>query len=132
MKNFLIVIISIFFVVLPSQSDAGEEKSLGIVLSTALAPVGVGVVGSIEDLRWGITRFAPFAVATIPVASHSYLGDYKTGLKFLLVKGAGFVIMYSAFRNGFVNDWDDPGTAECILGASIIATTYIYEIVQSH
>jgi len=124
----------LLFFFYPQSLKAEDTKSLPVVIGTALSPIGIGVVGVALDYNvnnhiygWGLLRFTPFAITTVPIISHSYLEDYSGGVKYLLIKGVGMSLLYTG-EEYCGNIYCDLGTI--LAGGVIIVGTYIYEIVD--
>ena len=122
----------IFILSLPQSSECEEKKSFPFVLGTALSPIAIISLGCIIDPMDSLAEFAPLVITSSPIVSHGYLEDYKSGLKFFLIKGAGAFIMLDSLYRDFDSLDDDIGDVllaiEFSLGSIVLLGTYFYEI----
>ena len=129
---FLLFII--FFFLFPFKVEAQEGKSKTIVIGTAIGiPVSVSLAGLFVEPPWVLMRFAPLSIATMHIISHWYLDDPSNGLKYLLIKSLGALLMFSTYDyyawRGPENRPEDYLTISGFaIGGGILLGTYLLEI----
>jgi hypothetical protein len=129
-RNIKILIFILFFA-FPSASLGQEQKSLPIVVGTALSPLLVGGVCTAYDWVSGIVLVDQFAITAIPMISHGYIGDSVGGVKYTLLKGIGMINWITLFEADYCgennnNCWYISGS----ISGALIVGTYIYEIID--
>jgi len=133
-KYFKILIFSLVFL-FPVASIGQDQKSLPIVVGTALSPLLLGGVASAFDRSsygWinGLITITPFSMTTIPMISHSYIEDYSGGLKFTLFKAIGTINWFTLIESNYCRDNTNCVIISGSISGVIVLGSYIYEIVD--
>ncbi|MCX5859869.1 MAG: hypothetical protein NT056_08250 [Proteobacteria bacterium] len=126
--NYFKSIIVFLLLALPNSLFAQENKSLGMVIGGAVvAPLVIAIPASVG---WGTDgmRLGAFAIGTIPMASHAYLGDNHDGLSFAVFKILANVFVFLSLSEYDTND--DNYLITGILGCSLLTGIYTYELID--